>query len=178
MKTYELDPLACLRLQHLCDAFGAVIVLSSTWRVYHTQAEIQDMFAQRGLTVPIIGRTPDLRDCGLDTEEPWNLVGRGLEIQWWLQHYLPSDEAVCAQKFVILDDDGDFGDLKGKLVQTRMVTGLTDLEGDFVGKHLRESLMDSTAAGGRGRVLFKYDAKPLVPYWGRQTGPFGPEVVV
>lgn len=174
MGLWALDPLACQRLQRICAAFGASIVLTSTWRKYHTVAEIAAMFVERGLTAPVIGRTPDLSHHKSKYTVPWSRFGRGLEVQWWLQRYLPSNEAVCAAKFVCIDDDGDYGDLLGKLVQTRMATGLTDLEGDYIGKHLRESLMDSSAAGGKGRVLFQSDVTQLAPYWGRQNGPFGP----
>lgn len=175
MGLYDLDPLACQRLQDICKVTGASLVISSTWRIYHPLDTLRELFKQRGLTAPVIGRTPDLRGHEKTFEEPWHNFGRGLEIQWWLQHYLPSDEAVCNQRFVIIDDDRDMGDLLGKLVQTRTATGLTDLEVPYIYKHLHESLMDSMAAGGSGRVLLKYDAKPLAPWWGRQIGPFGPE---
>ena len=175
MGVVDLDPLACQRLQRICAQTGAQLVISSTWRMHHTTPGLQELFARRGLVAPIIGRTPCLDRQGYEFEEPWNRIGRGLEIQWWLQNFLPSDEAVCDQRFAIIDDDGDMGDLRGKLVQTRMATGLTDLEGDYVFKHLSEPLMHSMAAGGKGRVLFKYNVRDLEPWWNRQTGPFGPE---
>lgn len=175
MGVYDLDPLACQRLQRLCDTMGAELVITSTWRKHHTIQDLQDLFRQRGLTARIIGRTPSLDHFHNTFEDPWNRIGRGLEIQWWLQHYLPSDEAVCNQRFAILDDDRDMGDLLGKLVQTKFATGLTDLEGDYVCKHLHETLMHSMAAGGKGRVLFKYETRGLEPWWNRQEGPFGPE---
>lgn len=174
MGIYDLDPLACQRLQRLCDiAGGAELVITSTWRKSRTIPDLQDLFRQRGLTAKIIGRTPDLAHHADQFEDPWNRIGRGVEIQWWLRKYL-GDEATCEAKFAIIDDDSDMGDLCGKLVQTRFATGLTDLEGDYVCKHLRETLMDSMAAGGKGRVLFKHDAWPLAAWWNRQGGPFGP----
>ena len=173
MGIYELDPLACQRLQRICDTMGAGLVLTSTWRKSRTLDDLRSLFGQRGLTAPIVGRTPDLSHNHNPFAEPWNRIGRGLEIQWWLRTYL-GDEATCQARFAILDDDRDFGDLCGKLVQTRMATGLTDLEGDYLGKHLREPLMDSMAAGGKGRVLFDNDALTLEPWWNNQDGPFGP----
>ena len=170
---YDLDPLACLRLQDICEGTKASLVLTSTWRLNRSLAAVQKLFVQRGITAPLIGRTPSLRHHEADFEEPWSRMGRGLEVQWWLRTYL-GDEGTCNAKFVCLDDDKDFGDLLGKLVQTRMATGLTDLEGDYVYKHLGESLMNSMAAGGKGRVLFEHDALTLTPWWGKQTGPFGP----
>lgn len=158
--TYELDPEACLFLQSICDEFQASLVVTSTWRLALTTGEIHDLFVQRGLTAPVIGSTPDLSRNFIDGL-PDGL--RGLEVQWWLQKNLPSDEAVCNAKFVCLDDELDYGDLLGKLVQTRFATGLRRLEGDFMGKHLREPLMNSMAAGGKGRVLFKHDVLGLVP---------------
>lgn len=169
---YDLDPLACQRLQRVCEDTGAALVISSTWRLYHDLDDLRDLFRQRGLTAEVIGRTPDLRHHERAFEEPWNQFGRGLEVQWWLQNYLPSDEAMCNARFVCLDDDGDFGDLRGKLVQTRMATGFTDLEIPYILKHLSEPLMDSMAAGGKGRVFFGKDAKALEPW--HKSKPIGP----
>jgi len=175
--TDELDPLVCKRLQEVCTWAKAEIVLISTWRKYCPLGRIRRVFAERGLTAPVIGRTPDLRHYEGQIEDHWQDVGRGLEIQWWLQHYLPSDEAVCEQRFVIIDDDRDMGDLLGKLTQPRGDRGLTDTEVPYLCKHLSETLMVSMAAGGSGRVLFKYDVRDWAPSWNQQRGPFGPEKV-
>lgn len=172
--TYELDPVACGRLQAFCKATGAKLVICSTWRKQCSLDRIRLLFAQRGITAEILGRTPDLRDHESKFDRPWKEFGRGLECQWWLQHYL-GNEATCQTKFVCVDDDSDYGDLRGKLVQPRFATGLTDLEVRYMHKHLTETLMDSAAAGGRGRVLFEYDTVGLEPYWNQQKGPFGPE---
>ena len=174
MGIYELDPVACRLLQRICDDTGAALVICSTWRKYHTIPVIQDLFRQRGLTAEIVGRTPDLQHHESKFPDmPWSEFGRGLECQWWLQHYL-GNEATCSARFVCVDDDSDYGDLLGKLVQTRRATGLTPLETDYIYKHLSEPLMDSMAAGGRGRVLFKYDTLGLAPWWSGHEGPFGP----
>ena len=177
---YELCPDACARLQALCSATGAEIVLTSTWRRHLTLPEVQELFLERGITAPVIGRTPDLRHSYSLKGEPedrtreWHYIGRGLEVQWWLRTYLGSAKAVCEAKFCCLDDDQDFGDLLGKLVQTRNEFGLTDRELEYIYKHLGETLMNSGAAGGKGRVFFEIDALELEPWWNRQEGPFGP----
>jgi hypothetical protein len=174
VKVLHLDPLACQRLQAVCTATGAGLVLTSTWRTRATLAQVHEVFRQRGLTAPVIGRTPVMWQHASHFE--WAREGTGLEIQWWLQHYL-GDEATCQARFACLDDDHsrNYGDLLGKLVQTRKAVGLTDLECDYVLKHLREPLMDSAAAGGKGRVLFEHEVRALTPYWNAQEGPFGPK---
>lgn len=170
---YELDPDSCRRLQDLCTATDAKIVICSSWRKMYDLAAIRAVFAQRGIIAEIIGRTPCLRWHESKFERPWREFGRGLECQWWLQHYL-GNEVTCQTRFVCVDDDGDYGDLRGKLVNTRFATGLTDLEVEHMKQHLSETLMDSPAAGGRGRVLFEYETLGLEPWWSEQPGPFGP----
>lgn len=87
----DLDPVACKLVNALCTEFSLYIVISSTWRKFHTLVEIQRMFAYRGLYAPVIGATPQLRG-GF----------RGQEVDEWL-HDNPG-----VTKHVILDDDGDF----------------------------------------------------------------------
>ena len=150
---HELDPQACNHLQQLCDQTEAQLVIASTWRNYLTMREIGDLFKVRGLTAPIIGQTPDLsRNHGISKDDL-----RGLEVQWWLQNHFKTNEEVCGARFVCLDDEHFYGDLRGKLVQTRPAYGLTFLELPYIRNHLHESLMDSHAAGGSGRVFFEKD---------------------
>ncbi len=104
--SYELDPDACRWLQELCTATGAKLVVSSSWRKMRDIAAIQAVFAQRGITAEIIGRTPCLRDHESKFTQPWSEFGRGLECQWWLQHYLGNDAACqlrvsCASKLTV-----------------------------------------------------------------------------
>lgn len=166
---HEIDPVACARLQRICEETGAQIVVSSTWRIIHSPQSLRRLLRKRGVTARVLGSTPDLRYNLAAGELPWTRIGRGLEIQWWLRTYL-TPEQVCAARICILDDDSDMGDLCGALVQTRTATGLTDLEVPYVHKQLSVPLMDSQAAGGPGRVFFEHDALALRP-----RGGFGPK---
>lgn len=87
----ELDPKACALVNELCESENLKIVISSTWRKFHTLKEISDMFASRGLFGHIIGSTPQLRGGY-----------RGQEVDEWLY------DNPGVTKHVILDDDGDF----------------------------------------------------------------------
>lgn len=114
---HSIDPAAITRLNRLCDATGAQIVISSTWRHGTTARQFQEDFAYLGCTGRIIGRTPDLS----------NLIPRGTrgeEIATWLQLHGK------VTTFVILDDDNDMGALSSHLVQTSHETGLTDADVD------------------------------------------------
>jgi hypothetical protein len=102
----DLDPVACKLVNALCTEFSLYIVISSTWRKFHTLVEIQRMFAYRGLHAPVIGATPQLRG-GF----------RGQEVDEWL-HDNPG-----VTKHVILDDDGDFKP-EQPLVQTNWEYGV------------------------------------------------------
>lgn len=104
------------RLNHITDATGAAIVVSSNWRRFH--GDMTDVLKRNGVTGLMVGETPDLR-----RERPSGIqvaVERGEEIQAWL------DDHLDIRSFVILDDDRDMGNLLPKLIQTDPVIGLTD----------------------------------------------------
>jgi hypothetical protein len=115
----HLNPTACARAQRICDVTGAVLVISSTWRLLHKMADLGKMLTTRGLTARVVGRTPASR---VDER-------RGHEIQRWL------DTADVARRtpptgMVILDDDSDMFHLTPWLVKTPFETGLTDYYAD------------------------------------------------
>jgi hypothetical protein len=86
-------------------ATGAFVVVSSVWRMGDEAdwLETQSMLYEKGL-IPesIMDRTP----------HSWG-ARRGAEIGVWLEKH----EKVV-DRFVILDDDSDMGDLMGCLIQT------------------------------------------------------------
>lgn len=87
------------------------IVISSSWRVYHTLDEIRGFFEKFGLDPKlVIGETPDSSQA------------RGLEIQQWL------DENAPIEDFIIVDDEADMVHLADKFVQTDGRLGLTILD--------------------------------------------------
>jgi len=100
-----IDPMAVRRLNKITHATDSVIVISSTWRRFWN---VKKILQQAGVRGSIIGSTPFL------TNEP-----RGSEIQKWLAKH-------GAEKFVILDDDSDMGNLREALIKTKWDVGLTD----------------------------------------------------
>lgn len=78
------DPVALGLLRAFCETSGAVLVLSSTWRLHHSWREVGD-----ALLLPLVGQTPRL------------LGPRGKEIAHWL------DQQPEPVRYAILDDDSD-----------------------------------------------------------------------
>lgn len=101
---------ACKRVQSICDQTGAVIVLSSTWRLAYELPDVRGWLKAKGLTADLIDRTPALRN-----------EMRGEEIAEWL-----SQAGKRVESFVILDDDSDMLPVMDKLVQTEWAHGIQD----------------------------------------------------
>lgn len=89
---YLLDLECCEVLDTLCQKISAGIVISSTWRRSHTYEEFKKIFADVGITAPLLGRTRKDRGTG----DP-----RGLQIRAWMDDmeykgpYLVIDDEVC-----------------------------------------------------------------------------------
>ena len=100
----EIDPAAVALVIDVLENAGAMLVLSSTWRLV---AMCVEELCKAGL--PIADKTPVL-----DTNN------RGEEIRAWLEAH-PN-----VTDFVIFDDDEDAGDcgLRERLVRTDWKTGL------------------------------------------------------
>lgn len=94
--TNDVDPFALELFKSLVDEIGAVVVISSTWRIGMTLADIQDTFRRLGATFEVIGKTPIL---------PYSMC-RGLEIQEWISQNVESGSQY--KNYAIIDDDGDF----------------------------------------------------------------------
>jgi hypothetical protein len=104
--THKIDPLAVQRLNRITDATGAVIFVSSTWRIMGLKA-IRTLLREHGVTAKIVGVTPDDNRI------------RGLQIAQCINTH-------DVDAYVILDDDADMGRLMSRLVQTDFDHGLTD----------------------------------------------------
>jgi hypothetical protein len=104
----EVDPRLLGLVRYIVDETGAKIVISSSWRIIHTQNEIAQVFAYNGwLDAPIIDMTPKSMDAF-----------RGNEIRAWL------DNDEYTTKYAILDDGTDFYEHQ-PLFRTDATVGLT-----------------------------------------------------
>lgn len=101
-----LDPIACLLLKRLLDKTGAKLVISSTWRNFHTLEGFQAILS---------AACPGLGTYILYNEDMWRTDDdgprRGNEIARWLEKRNDIEE------YVILDDDSDMEHLIGRLVK-------------------------------------------------------------
>jgi hypothetical protein len=113
----SLDTTCIDRLNHITDATGTQIVISSSWR-----SDDDSLFGRLcrylkhcGVKAEIVGRTPTILDAD-----------RGVEIQDWLEEHAPS--VAVSLDFVILDDESDMSPLIDRLVQVKdgMNGGLQD----------------------------------------------------
>ena len=85
-----LDPIRCARVQRICDATGAAIVIVSGWRRHAPAADIARLLANRGLTAPVIGAVGGVRFSG-DTRDDATAE--------WLHNH-PE-----VTRYVVIDDD-------------------------------------------------------------------------
>jgi hypothetical protein len=102
----KFDPVALALLRKLVDATGALVVLSTSWRVYFTCAEVE-----RAFEVAVLDATPDLGagSCRAD------------EITAWL------GEHPEVTRFAIVDDmpmDFEHASIQDRFVQTNPMHGL------------------------------------------------------
>ncbi len=98
-----IDPVAVKLLNQITEATGAVLVISSTWRRFW---DVEKILTKAGVKAKIVGRTPFL------SSQP-----RGYEIESWLAKY-------DTDKFIILDDDTDMGNVGYALIKTQWDIGL------------------------------------------------------
>lgn len=131
----QLDPEAIKQLNRIVQATGCHIVVSSTWRLCKgtdTIELLQACLRSYGYKGSVLGMTPQDRACDWH-DSPCSEGHRGGEINQWLieQSYLP------VRRFAIVDDDGDMGQYKDRLVKTSMSDGLTAIEADKLIELLR-----------------------------------------
>lgn len=86
-------------LNDLCKETGAVVVLSSSWRMGRTVEDMQKLLDVCGGTFKIIDKTPHTG------------YARGTEIKQWLEDNIKPETYGCDyydfHKYVIIDDDSD-----------------------------------------------------------------------
>lgn len=107
----HLDPRACALLNEFVKKTGVKVVMSSVWRLFHTARSLQSMFAEKGLYIDILGKTPNIGG-GVDR-------GRAIE-----RVVIPCRRENPNFRFVILDDGSDMEPYMDKLVKTTFENGL------------------------------------------------------
>ena len=101
-------------LNFLVANTGAVLVITSAWRIGTPIEKFQPLFDSWGIKARVFGSTGQRQDS------------RGIEIAKWLKYPAPKFlEPEPVESFVILDDDADMGMLLPRLVQTNHLVGLT-----------------------------------------------------
>jgi nicotinamidase-related amidase len=111
---YQFHPDAVKNLNEIIAQTNALIVITSTWRKGKSIAELQKMFEENGIEQGVIGQTPIVA-----------FGTRGQEIHQYLEESL-YDPSFDIEKFIIIDDNNNMGDLKPFLVQTNWDTGLDE----------------------------------------------------
>ena len=122
----EFYPLAVDQLNVLTKKTNAEIVVSSTWRIGRTVAELNSIFKQVGIEKDILDFTPSLRG-----------MPRGVEIKKWIDTYCIQDTdrlfnkkgGIKLESYVILDDDSDMLlEQKDNFIKTSWQDGLTAIQ--------------------------------------------------
>ena len=113
-----IDPEKVSLLNQIIEATGAVVVISSSWRITNSYSDMQRLLDQKGFIGKIIGATPKTYQL---EDGSWSC--RGDEIQHWLDSV--TNASIAKElKFVILDDNSDMGHLKERLILTTWQQGL------------------------------------------------------
>lgn len=119
----DLDPAAVARLERLAARSGAKVVISSTWRLLRSTAELRERLAAQGFTGEILDCTPQLP--GDSPAARGSLFPRCEEIRAWL-----AAQRDAPERFVILDDADfevdDLAELQACFVRTDVAHGLRD----------------------------------------------------
>jgi len=103
----DVDPSCVQVLNDIVAQADAEVVVSSTWRHGKTVAELQAILEASGFAGRVLDKTPT-GSPGMD---------RGDEIAAWLAHH-------AIDGYVIIDDHGNMGALRHRLVQTHPSQGL------------------------------------------------------
>lgn len=117
---YHFDPEAVERVNRVTSGAGAVVCLSSTWRLGDQKqwTRTRKLLRVAGIEAEIVDRTPN--NGHADPGAPFHKARRGSEIWDWLQ------ACPTVTGFAIVDDDSDMGPLLPRLVQTTWDRGLQD----------------------------------------------------
>lgn len=121
-----LDPEAIKVLNEVCEKTGAVVVVTSTWRLNEKRTTVSGWLREGGFEGITYALTPAWKDVKAEHPELERIV-RGHEIQQWLDNaaVFPNRRLGPVTHFVILDDDTDMVHLYDHLVKVDDQDGLT-----------------------------------------------------
>jgi len=105
-----LDAYHVERLNRIVIATGAVVVVSSSWRIIHPIVELRESLVKAGFKGVVSDRTPRLPGERKD------------EIIEWINSHRDVHDVTS---FVAIDDDSD-ANIEGHFVKTDFETGLQD----------------------------------------------------
>ncbi len=120
----HVDPRSVAVLNTIVEHTNAYIVVSSTWRLGYSTADMAELLAAAGFKFPdrIIGLTPVL--WGWESKlYSHKHVTRGLEIEAWLYLYTGAWPSFAVNRILIIDDDSDFSRLVHFHLKTSPRTG-------------------------------------------------------
>jgi HAD domain in Swiss Army Knife RNA repair proteins len=119
-------------LNQILEATDAVLVISSSWRLFETQEDLKRiLLAEWGIRGEIVGATPEINfhDADLEADLP---DARITEIRAWLNQ---ADRDGWVESFVVLDDQNirldvnnetkSDAEIETRFLQTDMTRGLT-----------------------------------------------------
>lgn len=112
-KRWDKKAIACYN--RICRELDLKPVITSTWKLAHTKEQLQKIFDEQGIEIPIHDYTPHL-----DQQD------RGLEIKQWIEENKPD-------AYVVIDDRvHDIEPHVGNVVKCRSWIGLTEEELDLI----------------------------------------------
>jgi hypothetical protein len=100
---------AVILYNKICKEFDLRVVITSTWRTNHTIEQLQQIFTEQGIEIPIYDYTPHLGQ-----------EDRGLEIRQWL-----IENVDCIDWVIIDDKTSDIEPHVRNVVKCRSWIGLT-----------------------------------------------------
>lgn len=109
----KIDPSPVAALNRVTQATNAKLVIISSWRLYHSVQELDDLLGSQGVEASVIDKTPSMPD-----------KDRRLEIMSWLfsRGVIRGD----VTGYVVLDDRTDSDTLDGRFVQPTSFMGFTN----------------------------------------------------